>query len=148
MGLFDWIFKRKQSELIIEWNDKYKVNIIEIDAQHEKLFAIYNNLVDAMYKGVGVKELGNALNELLDYTVVHFMTEEGYLEKYRYPELESHRSAHKDFRNRVYILHKEFSEGKPVLTAEVVEYLRDWLKQHVLNVDQQYAPHLKMAGAV
>lgn len=148
MGLFDWIFKRKKSELFIEWDDKYKVNIIEIDAQHKRLFAIYNNLIDAMYQGVGVKELGTALNELLDYTIVHFMTEEGYMEKYRYPELESHRAAHKAFRERVYNLHKDFSEGKPVLTAEVVEYLRDWLKQHVLNVDQRYAPYLKRAGAV
>lgn len=148
MGLFDWIFKRKKSEFYIEWDDKYKVNIIEIDAQHKRLFAIYNNLVDAMYQGVGVKELRNALNDLLEYAVVHFMTEEGYMEKYRYPELESHKAAHKDFRNKFYTLHKEFSEGKPVLTAEVVEYLRDWLKQHVLNVDQKYAPYLKRAGAV
>lgn len=148
MGLFDWILKRKKLDLFIEWDDKYKVDIIEIDAQHKKLFAIYNNLVEAMFQGVGIKELGNALNELFDYSVVHFMTEEGYMEKYRYSEIENHKAAHKAFRERFYILHKEFSEGKPVLTAEVVEYLRDWLKQHVLNVDQRYATHLKRAGAV
>ncbi len=148
MGLFDWIFKRKKSELFIEWNDKYKVDIIEIDAQHKRLFGIYNNLVDAMYQGVGVKELGNALNELLEYSVVHFMTEEGYMEKYKYTGLEEHRSAHRAFRERFYHLHKEFTEGKPVLTADVVEYLRDWLKQHVLNMDQKYAPFLKRSGAV
>ncbi|MCX7793593.1 MAG: bacteriohemerythrin [Thermodesulfovibrionales bacterium] len=148
MGLFDWILKRKKTDLFIEWDNKYKVDIIEIDAQHQRLFILYNNLVEAMYRGVGMKELGNVLNELLEYTVIHFMTEEAYMEKFKYPELESHRSAHKGFREKVYNLHKDFTEGKPVLTAEVVEYVRDWLKQHVLNVDQRFAPYLKRAGAI
>ncbi len=97
------------------------MGIIEIDAQHRRLFQIYNNLIEAMYQGVGVKELGNALNDLLEYSVVHFMTEENYMEKYRYPELENHRAIHKEFRDRFYKLHKDFHEGKPVITAEVVE---------------------------
>jgi hemerythrin len=147
MGLFDWLFKRKKNEFQIEWDDQYSVGIVEIDAQHRRLFQIYNNLVEAMYQGVGVKELGNALNELLEYAVVHFMTEEAYMEKYSYPGIGPHKSVHKEFRERFYKLHKEFHEGKPVITAEVVEYLRDWLKGHVLNMDQKYAPHLKRAGA-
>lgn len=147
MGLFDWLLKRKRSDMFIEWNDKYSVKIIEIDAQHKRLFEIFNNLVDAMYKGVGIRELGNALDELLEYSVLHFMTEEGYMEKYRYPELEQHRQAHREFRDRFYRMHKEFHEGKPVLTADVIDYLRDWIKGHVLNVDQRYSAHLIREGA-
>ncbi len=147
MGLFDWIFGKKKKDYLIEWEDRYSVGIIEIDAQHRRLFEIYNNLIEAMYQGVGVKELGNALNELLEYAVVHFMTEEGYMQKYGYPGYDAHKNVHKEFRERFYGLHKEFHEGKPVLTAEVTEYLRDWLKNHVLNMDQKYAPHLKKAGA-
>lgn len=147
MGLFDWLLKREKPDMFIEWDDKYSVKIIEIDAQHRRLFEIYNNLVNAMYQGVGMKELGNALTELLDYSVMHFMTEEGYMEKYGYPELDVHKNAHKEFRERFYKLHKEFHEGKPVLTAEVVDYLRDWIKGHVLNVDQRYSKYLLDAGA-
>lgn len=147
MGLFDWLLKREKPDMFIEWDDKYSVKIIEIDAQHRRLFEIYNNLVNAMYQGVGMKELGNALTELLDYSVMHFMTEEGYMEKYGYPELDVHKNAHKEFRERFYKVHKEFHEGKPVLTAEVVDYLRDWIKGHVLNVDQRYSKYLLDAGA-
>lgn len=147
MGLFDWIFRKNKKDYLIEWEDRYSVDIIEIDAQHRRLFQIYNNLIEAMYQGVGVKELGNALNELLEYAVVHFMTEEGYLQKYGYPGYDAHKAVHSEFRQRLYTLHKKFHEGKPVLTAEVTEYVRDWIKVHVLNMDQKYGPFLKKAGA-
>lgn len=148
MGLFDWLFKHKnKSDYTIEWKDRYSVGIIEIDAQHKKLFQLYNNLIEAMHQGVGIKELGKALDELLEYSVWHFMTEENYMEKYKYPELENHKKIHNEFREKFYKIHKDFHEGKPVITQEVVEYLRDWIKNHVLYTDQKYAPFLKEAGA-
>jgi hemerythrin len=35
--------------MILEWNDKYKTNIIEIDTQHQRLFTLLANLVN-LYK--------------------------------------------------------------------------------------------------
>lgn len=147
MGLFDWILKRKKEDMTIEWSEKYSVGIIELDAQHRKLFLLYNDLIYAMYKGVGYQELESALNELLDYTINHFMTEENYLKKYGYPELEPHMIAHRDFRNLIYNLNKDFHEKKPVLTMEVIDYVKKWLNEHVLGVDQRYKKFLIEKGA-
>ncbi len=147
MGLFDWILRRNRSDVTIPWSDKYSVGIVEIDAQHRRLFELYNQLVEAMYRGESMNVLQKALDSLIEYVVIHFTTEEQYMQKYGYPEFEEHKRAHTYLRNKTLQIHREFSEGKPVLTAEVIDFLRNWLKEHVMNMDKKYSKHLKKMGA-
>ena len=143
MGLFDWIFKRKKEELYLEWNDSYRTGIIEIDAQHTKLFGLYNDLVSSIYKGEGLKDLKKCLLDLIDYAIVHFATEEAYMQKYSYPAIEYHKTEHKELREKTYFLSKDFEAGKPVLTMDVLDFLKKWLAHHVLDIDMQYKDFLR-----
>lgn len=143
MGVFDWIFKRKKEELHLGWKKVYSVGILEIDVQHKNLFKLYNDLVDAIYRGEGIKSLQEGLNSLVEYVFMHFNTEEGYMQKYSYPGYEAHKAEHKKLREKVYYIHKDFTEGKPVLTMDVVNFIRDWISDHILVVDMKYKTHLK-----
>jgi hemerythrin len=40
---------------LMEWKDKYSVNVPTIDTQHQNLFATINELFDAMRSGTGAK---------------------------------------------------------------------------------------------
>jgi hemerythrin len=142
MGLFDWIFKKKRDDLSLKWQKSYSVGIIDIDAQHKKLFSFYDDLVDAIYKGETNENLGKCLDGLLNYVVVHFDTEEAYMSKLGYPEYEKHKAEHKALREKTYYLHKDYSEGKPVLTLELLDFFRKWISQHVLTTDKKYQPFL------
>ncbi len=143
MGVFDWIFKRKKEKLHLGWKDVYSVGIIEIDVQHKNLFKLYNDLVDAIYRGEGIKSLQKSLNSLVEYVFMHFNIEEGYMQKYSYPGYEAHKAEHKKLREKVYYIHKDFTEGKPVLTMDVIIFLRDWISDHILGVDMKYKTHMK-----
>ncbi|MDI6800710.1 MAG: bacteriohemerythrin [Thermodesulfovibrionales bacterium] len=147
MGIFDFL-KGKKKDKILQWHDKYKVNIIEIDAQHKKLFALYNELLNAMYKGEGYDVLEKCLDELIRYIGTHFLTEENYMLKFNYPAYEEHKKLHFELIKTTLNLHKEFRERKTVLTEEVVDFLNDWLTNHVLQVDQQYASFFKKRGYI
>lgn len=142
MGLFDWIFRKKKDDLSLIWSDKYRIGVLEIDVQHENLFKLYNELVNALYKGEGLKVLQKCLDDLFDYVIVHFTTEEAYMEKYQYPGIVEHKAAHKVLREKTYYIHKDFTDGKPVLTMEVLLFVKDWIHNHVLGVDMQYKPYL------
>jgi hemerythrin len=143
MGLFDWIFKRKKEDLHLEWEEKYFTGIIEIDAQHRNLFSLYNSLVSAIYKGEGLVLLKQSLAELLDYAVMHFATEEAYLKKYSYPAFTQHEKEHKELREKTYFLCKDFEAGKPVLTIDLLDFLKKWLQHHVIVVDMEYRDFLR-----
>ncbi|RME67755.1 MAG: hemerythrin [Nitrospirae bacterium] len=147
MGLFDWILKRNRSDMRIPWSDKFSVGVTEIDSQHKKLFSLYNNLVDAMYEGETMGKLQETLDKLIEYVVFHFTTEENYMKKYNYPEYEDHKKMHVYLRDKTLDIHRDFSEGKPVLTADVVDFLKKWLTEHVINVDKKLGKFLKKAGA-
>jgi hemerythrin-like metal-binding protein len=141
-SLYDWIFKKKKDDLRLEWDSKYSVGIIEIDAQHKKLFAVYNDFVDVIYREGGTEDLQKSLDALLEYVILHFSAEEGYMQKYAYEGFEAHKAEHKALREKTYYLHKDFSAGKPVLTMDVLLFLKNWISEHVLGVDMKYRDFL------
>ena len=61
---------------LMVWDNSFSVNVKEIDAQHQKLIALINDLHDAMKTGKAKDVLGKILSDLTDYTVYHFGNEE------------------------------------------------------------------------
>ena len=130
----------------LEWQDSFSVKIPSIDKQHQKLIAMINELMDAMKQGKGNAVLSDIIEKLADYTVVHFNTEETYFEKYGYPETEEHKKEHQDFVNKVLDFKQGFEAGKIGLSIEVMSFLKDWLKGHILGTDQKYSDFLVSKG--
>ncbi|HVN95096.1 MAG TPA: bacteriohemerythrin [Syntrophorhabdaceae bacterium] len=131
---------------LLEWNEKLRVDIREIDEQHKRLVDLINRLHDAMKTGQGKAVLGGTLTELFDYTDYHFGTEEKYFRQYQYPSLVVHKSAHDLFRSRVAELKAKAVEIDSMVTIETMNFLKDWLYDHILGSDQKYAPFLKTKG--
>ena len=128
---------------IMSWLDSYSVNSSAIDAQHKKLFTLINNLHDAMSEGKGKEVLGSTLDSLVDYAKVHFADEERMLMKINYPELATQQAEHNAFVQKVFELQGQYRAGKIALTLPTMEFLRDWLVNHILKVDKKYAPFVK-----
>jgi len=123
-----------------------KVNHVEIDTQHKMMFSMFNVLVEAIRAGQTSKQLGLLFQELLEYTEMHFKTEEGLMEQCAYPGLARHRSEHK----KVYMQANEFKEndenGKATLTVGIFIFLFDWMKNHILQEDMEFIQFLNQIG--
>ena len=130
----------------IKWDGSYSVGVAEIDAQHQKLVAMLNDLHDAMRQGKGKDALGKILSGMADYTVTHFATEEKYFEKFGYPDAKTHNQEHADFVKRVSEFKSEFEKGDISLTIPVMTFLKDWLMNHIKGSDKQYGPFLNAKG--
>jgi hemerythrin len=139
-----------------EWNDSYSVNIKEIDQQHRTLVELINQLYELTKRdnsrntiASAVDELDNmaaVLDELADYTSNHFSTEEHYMLEYGYPEYARHKLAHRKFADRIQAFIQDFNDGKAIFSVEILEYLKDWWKQHILTVDREYGPFFNGRG--
>lgn len=130
------------------WSDKYSVNIKEIDEQHKKLVDMLNELHDAMKSGKGKEIVGKTLTELIKYAGTHFANEERLMTAHGYPEYNAHKAEHTKFTLKVSELQKSFQQGAPVLTVEVLNFLKDWLQTHILGIDKKYGPFLNSKGIV
>ena len=130
----------------LEWDEKYSVHIAEVDGQHKDIFAIINELHDAMKERRGDQILGRILSELIDYTHEHFATEEKYFLRHKYPGFEVHKSEHDLMRTLVTELKMKHDKEEQGVTIETMELLKDWLSDHVLGADQKYGLFLKERG--
>jgi hemerythrin len=124
---------------IIIWSNDFSVRVNEIDQQHQKLVLLINRLHEAMSHGNGSKVIFEILDEMTQYAVYHFNTEEKYFEKYNFKGAESHIQSHADFVKKVSTFVKSFKEGKVTLTLEVMQFLSDWLQDHILGEDMEYS---------
>ena len=131
---------------LFTWNDSYSVQVEMCDKQHQRLFAIMNELADAMRAGRGNDVVAKTVGDLLTYTRTHFQQEEGLMQKAGYPQLASHQAMHRKFEADVAALEQQTKEGRAANSIQVLNLLRDWLLNHIQKVDKQYSQPLNAAG--
>ena len=130
----------------IDWDEKFSVNVKEIDDEHKNLFLLFNKLQDGINTGKSNHELEQALSELIDYTILHFTTEEKLMQQFSYIGFVEHKRIHDDLIAEAMELQEKFSQGKIVLSEEVSVFLTDWLTDHILDTDKKYGPLFKNKG--
>ncbi|WP_136515220.1 bacteriohemerythrin [Geomonas edaphica] len=128
------------------WDPSYATTINTFDDQHKKLFAMINELSQAMQHKRSKDAIGSVLQRLIEYTGSHFAAEEEAFRKSGYPEETAHVQQHRDLVRQVLELQEKFKSGETVLTHDVIEFLQNWLVNHIKGTDKRYAPHLTKAG--
>src|SRR5262245_11684964 len=128
--------------LMFEWKPIYSVQIREIDAEHQNLFRVAEELCSAMSTGKGKVVLARILDRLLQYTRVHFAHEERLMAASGYPDFASHKAEHEALTRRVETFLSEFRAGRTALKVELLQFLKAWLEHHIAGSDQKYAPYL------
>lgn len=132
--------------MIVTWDDKYSVNVSEIDNQHKKLVDLINKLHDAMKQGKSKEVLSEIISELINYTDVHFKTEEKYFDKFNYPKSDAHKTLHKNFVNKVLDFKNKYESGNAALSIEIINFLKDWLINHINGSDKEYSSFFNEHG--
>ncbi|MDP2806330.1 MAG: bacteriohemerythrin [Gallionellaceae bacterium] len=140
------ILSRSLGSQRMVWGNQYKVGVGVIDEQHQELIGMIATLSDAVKESRGNEILGKLLDDLINYTVYHFATEEELMKTHTYPESGAHLKEHEDLRNTVTDLQAKFKEGKATVTFQTVQLLNDWLTHHILKVDKHFAGFLNTKG--
>jgi hemerythrin-like metal-binding protein len=128
---------------LMPWGPKLILGIPEIDDQHKELVVLINRLHKAMKLKKGLKKSGEILTGLAEYTQYHFSHEESLLETYGYPDKTEHIKIHTKLVNQVMEFKTQFEEGKAALTMDLMKFLTDWLKDHIMKTDKKYSAFLK-----
>ena len=124
------------------WNDSYSVKVRAIDEEHKQLFKMINDLHEAMKSGQGSMVVVKVLDRLIQYTRIHFANEEDAMAQAEYPAFITHVAAHRDLTQKVEELSLKVKGGTAGVSVEVMDFLQRWLTDHILHMDQKYAPFL------
>jgi hemerythrin-like metal-binding protein len=128
------------------WTDAYRVNIAVLDRQHQKLFDVVNELDQALRVGEGNAVLDAILQKLVEYALTHFVSEESLMQRYSYPALTTHRTQHEMFRRKIAGFIEDHRAGKPGVPVTLLQFMQDWLRQHLLRTDKLYSAYLNARG--
>jgi len=128
---------------LIEWGDEFITGIDTIDKQHRGLVELLNTLSRDFDENKTRKDLEIILEKLFDYTKYHFSTEEYLMKQASYPDYQRHKDEHDTFVKKVKGFIGNFMDGKEELTKDIVDFLSEWVKNHILKTDKEYIPYLK-----
>lgn len=131
----------------IRWEKKFELGIPSIDAQHQQLVHLCNDLYQVVVRNKyratipGWQEaLSDALRETVNYIKTHFSDEEKLLAAVGYEGLEQQKSQHRGFTAKITETLKTFNEAQFQDAMDFVKFLYDWILQHIAISDKQYVP--------
>lgn len=124
---------------LFTWSDKYSIGNDVIDSQHKKLFDILNRLFDICVGKNEVDTVEAVMEELVSYTDYHFKFEEKYMRDAGYKDLDKHIVEHNYFTNEIKFTKRRQEQNKSNSDSKLIEFLSNWLIQHVTEEDRKYA---------
>ena len=129
----------------IAWNDSLSVGIDLIDEQHKTLISKIADLDEALHTGRGPSEIVHILTFLMDYTELHFGTEERNMRAYDYPSLDAHVVKHEEFKTALANLGDDFKEEGATqgLADSIGMLLMNLFVKHIKDVDHRFGEYLR-----
>ena len=128
---------------LFEWSDEFTFGIDEIDCQHRWLVEHINDFYEQYKTGASDEAILTMLDVLLEYMKEHFDSEEGYLERHGYPELDRHKKEHFALASKVYDLDTQFRQTGSIPLDEFAGFLIEWLYGHIKKVDARYVEYFR-----
>lgn len=125
----------------IHWSDDLNTGISVIDNQHRRIVDYINQLFD-INNSHDRDQLGQVIQELVDYTLSHFAFEESLMEEANYTFINGHKKVHDMFTRRVHGYVQRFNLGEDI-AEELLMTLRAWLINHIRADDNDYVSSVK-----
>lgn len=123
-----------------EFKDEFLTGIEMIDNEHRKLFEIANELYDLRHEEFIPDKYDNIrkiLEELKDYTMIHFEHEEEYMKSIGYKRMFTQLSQHNALREIINGWDLDaIDENQDDAIDEMLNTVTDWLVNHILNQDK------------
>jgi hemerythrin-like metal-binding protein len=123
----------------ITWKNDYSVGDSTLDAQHRQIIELLNELHIAMQRGVEHQTIRPFLDQLVQYTVSHFQTEEKLLLAHQYPDFAAHKVLHEKMQRRTIGLR---DNAGLVTGRDLLVFLKEWWCGHIQEQDKKYEPYL------
>lgn len=133
-------FKADMKPAIPVFTDEFKTGIVIVDEEHKKLFDIIANIHTAIQADLlhdKFDAILDILDELKEYTQVHFADEENYMREIGYEGLAYQEILHQNFIDKLNELDlDDVDDNQEAYLYDFLGFLQNWLVNHILKVDK------------
>jgi hemerythrin-like metal-binding protein len=121
------------------WDEGLGTGVGSMDTEHRLQVSLVNALEEVLRQNQDRAVADRTLAQLVDFTSVHFHSEELMMRLYAYPQLDLHAAAHAKLLEQVAGIKARYDEQGAAEALEVVAELRGWLVNHIKSMDQSFA---------
>ena len=133
-------FEASTKPTVPVFTEKFKTGIPIVDEEHKMLF----DIIGKIHKAIEVELVHDKfdlildiLDELKEYTSVHFADEEKYMQEIGYEGLAQQKILHQKFIETLDELNlDEVDENQEAYLYEFLNFLQNWLINHIMKVDK------------
>lgn len=113
------------------------VGVEDVDGEHEVQVRLLSAFLDAAGDGRTPAELDEILDRLIDYSKMHFMSEELLMRLYGYGDYEAHVLEHERTVEGIEALRAQHAAGEVTVSRERAEELGQWIVRHIATSDRR-----------
>jgi len=137
---------RKRMGVLEESTDP-SYGIALMDREHAGQLNLFNDLKAAVRGGAPDALVYTLLNELVEHTNLHFLSEQLAMKLHAYESYESHFLEHERLLVEVQNLKRSLATGTTMDKQGLIEALRSWLLVHIQTADKTLAEYLSTRAA-
>ena len=128
------------------WNHACATGVKAMDDQHGILMDTMNDLRLALVHGSGRDRVGEHLGRLIEFTRLHFSSEERLLAQHGFPEIDEHRDAHQRLLHKIEEAAQRVKNSDDAHMHPLLSFLHDWYMEHIEDLDRKYGAWLNERG--
>jgi hemerythrin len=117
-----------------------------MDDQHGILMDTMNEARLALVHGRGRDQVSELLDRLVEFTRMHFWSEEQLMEQYHFSGLPEHRIEHQRILAQILQSSHRVQHGEKMQMRPLLCFLREAYGEHIEKMDQEYGPWLNEQG--
>lgn len=131
---------------VLTWNHSSTVGVRAMDDQHGILMDTMNELRLAVVRGAPREAVGEVLDRLIEFTRMHFWSEEQLMEQQGFPGLAEHRADHQRILAQILQSTHRAQHGEKMQMRPLLCFLRESFAEHIDGMDCEYGPWMNERG--
>ena len=121
------------------WDEDLDTGVDSMDTEHRLQVSLVSTLEELLRRGDDPALTNRTLAQLVDFTRVHFLSEELMMRLYAYPQHDAHKIEHGRLTDQVSEIQRHLAEGEAQPALELIEALHRWLAGHIRTMDRAFA---------
>jgi hemerythrin len=120
-----------------------KIGEQHIDNEHDLQMQMLDSLAESLQKGGDFSPARYILEQFIEFSDMHFLSEQLVMRLHSYPGYEAHLEAHTQLMKKVREIRDSVLRGENAPSLQLVQQLRDWLLHHIASEDVAFGEFLR-----
>jgi hemerythrin-like metal-binding protein len=114
-----------------------------IDTEHDLQMQMLDSLAASLQKGGEFSPARYILEQFIEFSDMHFLSEQLVMRLHSYPGYEAHLEAHTQLMKKVREIRESVLRGEDAPSLQLVQQLRYWLLHHIAFEDMAFGEFLR-----